>query len=85
MSSKQAYLCNLLSAGLQLLGVIVGVALGRSGKFDISQNLFAFTGGIFLYIGLVDMVSYHVLAVVVRKYFCQSCFRWRVSPILLVV
>lgn len=58
MSIKQAFLCNLLSAALQLTGTIIGIAIGLSGTGDASGWLFAFAGGIFLYIGLVDMVRF---------------------------
>ena len=59
MSIKQAFLCNLLSAGLQIVGAVVGVILGALENINSSQWLFAFAGGIFLYIGLVDMVSFN--------------------------
>jgi len=65
MTIKQAYLCNLLSACLQMIGVIIGVAMGNVAM--ASQWLFAFAGGIFLYVGLVDMVS--------QRYNYQECFR----------
>lgn len=54
MSMKQAYLCNLVSASLQCIGVVMGVLIGNVAA--ASQWLFAFAGGIFLYVGLVDMV-----------------------------
>lgn len=55
MSMSQAYKCNLVSAFLQLLGVVLGVLIGNVAA--ASQWLFAFAGGIFLYVGLVDMVG----------------------------
>jgi len=55
MTLKQAYLCNIVSATLQCVGVVIGVLVGNIGA--LSQWLFAFAGGIFLYVGLVDMVS----------------------------
>lgn len=55
MTVKQAYLCNLFSASLQCLGVVIGVLIGNVEA--ASQYLFALAGGIFLYVGLVDMVS----------------------------
>lgn len=54
MSVRQAYLCNLFSACLQCIGVVIGVLIGNVAS--ASQWLFAFAGGIFLYVGLVDMV-----------------------------
>ncbi|XP_067929287.1 zinc transporter foi-like isoform X2 [Watersipora subatra] len=54
MSMKQAYMCNLMSASLQCLGVIIGVLIGN--VTSATQWLFAFAGGIFLYVGLVDML-----------------------------
>lgn len=55
-SIKQALLCNVLSACLQLFGVIIGLAVGIAQKSHTTKWLFSFAGGIFLYIGLVDMV-----------------------------
>lgn len=55
MTVRQAYKCNLLSACLQCLGVIIGVLIGNVSS--ASQWLFALAGGIFLYVGLVDMVT----------------------------
>ena len=57
MTVKQAYLCNIFSACLQTIGVIIGVVAGNVAS--VSQWLFAFAGGIFLYVGLVDMVSFN--------------------------
>ncbi|XP_067930175.1 zinc transporter ZIP6-like [Watersipora subatra] len=54
MSMKQAYMCNLMSASLQCLGVIIGVLIGN--VTSATQWLFAFAGGIFLFVGLVDML-----------------------------
>ncbi|KAF6021073.1 SLC39A10 [Bugula neritina] len=54
MTLKQAYLCNIVSATLQCVGVVIGVLVGNIGA--LSQWLFAFAGGIFLYVGLVDML-----------------------------
>ena len=67
MSIKQAFLCNLLSAALQLTGTIIGIAIGLSGTGDASGWLFAFAGGIFLYIGLVDMVRFTDYIYITRK------------------
>jgi len=56
MTIKQAFMCNLLSAALQLIGVILGVSMG-AGMDSACEWLFAFAAGIFLYVALVDMVS----------------------------
>ncbi|KAF6039119.1 hypothetical protein EB796_002556 [Bugula neritina] len=57
MSVKQALACNLFSSSLQLLGSVIGLAIGSSSLENSTEWLFAFAGGIFLYVGLVDMVS----------------------------
>lgn len=54
MTIKQAMICNLISSFLCLLGVLVGLAIGSA--HDTAPWIFAATGGMFLYIALVDMV-----------------------------
>lgn len=54
MSIKQALLYNLLSACTCYLGLIVGTLLGELA--EASMYIFAFAGGVFLYISLVDMI-----------------------------
>ncbi len=55
MTIKQAMICNLISSFLCLLGVLVGLAIGSA--HDTAPWIFAATGGMFLYIALVDMVK----------------------------
>lgn len=54
MTIKQAMICNLISSFLCLLGVLVGLAIGSA--HNTAPWIFAATGGMFLYIALVDMV-----------------------------
>uniref|UniRef100_A0A1I8GLX9 Zinc transporter ZIP10 n=1 Tax=Macrostomum lignano TaxID=282301 RepID=A0A1I8GLX9_9PLAT len=53
MSMPMALLCNFLSACTCYLGFALGVALGET---DASVWIFAIASGMFLYIGLVDML-----------------------------
>jgi zinc transporter ZupT len=55
MTIKQAMICNLISSFLCLLGVLVGLAIGSA--HNTAPWIFAATGGMFLYIALVDMVE----------------------------
>lgn len=52
MTIKQAFLCNIMSAFLQLLGTLLGILIGTK----YSLWLFSFAAGNLLYIALVDMV-----------------------------
>lgn len=54
MTIKQAMICNLISSFLCLLGVLVGLAIGSA--HNTAPWIFAATGGMFLYIALVDMM-----------------------------
>ena len=54
MSLKRAFLYNLLAASTCFLGLFVGIILGET--TEASTWIFAIAGGIFVYIGLVDMV-----------------------------
>ena len=55
MRLKKAVLYNFLSACMCYLGLIVGVLLGENTAAH--TWVFAFAGGMFLYISLVDMVG----------------------------
>lgn len=55
MKLKKAVLYNFLSACMCYLGLIVGIFLGENTATH--TWVFAFAGGMFLYISLVDMVS----------------------------
>lgn len=55
MKIKRAVCYNFLSACMCYLGLIVGVFLGENTAAHVW--VFAFAGGMFLYISLVDMVS----------------------------
>lgn len=54
MSVKQALFYNIVSSVLCYLGMVVGVILGNLSQ--ASLWIFAMTGGMFIYISLVDMV-----------------------------
>jgi zinc transporter 10 len=56
MTARQALFYNLLSSVLAYLGMIIGVCVGNISS--ASFWIFAMTAGMFLYIALVDMVSY---------------------------
>lgn len=56
MSAKQAVFYNLLSSVLCLFGMIFGVSLGNTPT--ATSWVFAAAAGIFIYIALVDMVSF---------------------------
>ena len=60
MSVKQAMVYNMVSSILCVFGMIVGVCVGNIGS--VSLWVFALAGGMFIYIALVDMVSFAVLA-----------------------
>ena len=53
---KQAAMYNFLSACMCYVGMVIGIVLGENTGADIW--VFAFAGGMFLYISLADMVSY---------------------------
>lgn len=54
LSLPQAFCLNLLSSLTAFIGGIVGILLGVN--WNASPWIFAFTGGLFVYISLVDMV-----------------------------
>lgn len=56
MPAKQAVLYNCLSSLLCFIGMLIGVAVGNISS--ASLWIFAVVGGMFLYIALVDMVSW---------------------------
>ena len=55
MSLKRAVMFNFLSACMCYIGMTVGIFLGENTAAH--EWVFAFAGGMFLYISLVDMVS----------------------------
>ena len=55
MKVKQALFYNMLSSVLCFLGMVIGVCLGNIES--ASYWIFAITGGMFIYISLVDMVT----------------------------
>ena len=55
MKLKRAVMYNFLSACMCYLGMAVGIVLGEN--TSAHSWVFAFAGGMFLYISLVDMVS----------------------------
>jgi zinc transporter 10 len=59
MSTKQAIFYNLLSSVLCLFGMISGVLLGNTPA--MTSWVFAAAAGIFIYIALVDMVSFSLI------------------------
>ncbi|EDV50666.1 zinc transporter foi [Drosophila erecta] len=54
MSVKSAVYYNLLTGVLSFIGMIFGIAFGRSA--DVAQWMFAVAAGLFIYIALVDMM-----------------------------
>lgn len=54
MNIKQAMLCNFLSACTCYAGMIAGILIGENSSGDVW--IFGLTGGMFLYISLVDML-----------------------------
>ena len=54
LSVKYALTLNFISSLMALFGAIVGVSIAQ--QFDASFWIFAVTGGLFVYIALVDMV-----------------------------
>uniref|UniRef100_A0A1I8FMS0 Zinc transporter ZIP10 n=1 Tax=Macrostomum lignano TaxID=282301 RepID=A0A1I8FMS0_9PLAT len=54
MRVKQALMYNILSSGLAAVGMVIGIFLGN--VTSASYWIFAITGGIFIYISLVDML-----------------------------
>lgn len=55
MSARQAVYYNILSSVLSFIGTIVGILIGDTP--EASAWIFAGAAGMFIYIGLVDMVS----------------------------
>lgn len=53
MSVKKALFYNFLSACTAFAGLVLGILLG---EIDASTYIFAFAGGLFLYIALTDLV-----------------------------
>lgn len=58
MSVKQAIVYNLLSALMAYVGMLIGTAVGQY-THNVTSWIFAITAGMFLYVALVDMVSWH--------------------------
>lgn len=58
MSVKQAIVYNLLSALMAYVGMVIGTAVGQY-THSLTSWIFAITAGMFLYVALVDMVSWH--------------------------
>ena len=56
MSAKQAIIYNCLSSILCFVGMLIGVAVGKMEGSTLW--VFSLVGGMFLYIALVDMVTY---------------------------
>lgn len=59
MTVKQAIVYNLLSALMAYIGMVIGIAVGQYTN-NVTSWIFAITAGMFLYVALVDMVSWHV-------------------------
>lgn len=57
MSVKQAIVYNLLSALMAYVGMLIGTAVGQYTE-NVTSWIFAITAGMFLYVALVDMVSW---------------------------
>lgn len=57
MSVKQAIVYNLLSALMAYVGMVIGTAVGQYTD-NVTSWIFAITAGMFLYVALVDMVSW---------------------------
>ncbi|XP_078577821.1 uncharacterized protein LOC144862865 isoform X1 [Branchiostoma floridae x Branchiostoma japonicum] len=55
MSVKQAILYNLMSACVCYIGLLIGLGIGNLSG-NVIQYVFAVTTGMFLYVGLVDML-----------------------------
>ncbi|CAH1257028.1 SLC39A10 [Branchiostoma lanceolatum] len=55
MSAKQAILYNLMSACICYIGLLIGLGIGNLSG-NVIQYVFAVTAGMFLYVGLVDML-----------------------------
>lgn len=58
MTVKQAIVYNLLSALMAYVGMLIGTAVGQY-THNVTNWIFAITAGMFLYVALVDMVSWH--------------------------
>lgn len=58
MTVKQAIVYNLLSALMAYVGMLIGTAVGQY-THNVTSWIFAITAGMFLYVALVDMVSWH--------------------------
>lgn len=56
MTVRQAILYNVLSAMMAYLGMVTGILIGHYAE-NVSMWIFALTGGLFMYVALVDMVS----------------------------
>ena len=57
MTVRQAIIYNMVSSVLAYTGMCLGVVLGTV-HWTASSWVFAITAGIFIYVSLVDMVSY---------------------------
>ena len=70
MKLKRAVMYNFLSACMCYLGMAVGIVLGEN--TSAHAWVFAFAGGMFLYISLVDMVGTNKMTCVPSKDSDQS-------------
>lgn len=62
MSARKAIFYNILSSVLSFLGMCVGILLGDTP--ETTQWVFAAAAGLFIYIALVDMVTYLPLLII---------------------
>ena len=53
---KRALLLNFIAAVTIYIGMVIGVVIGNVNA-DANLYIFAFSGGIFIYVSLTDMVS----------------------------
>jgi zinc transporter ZupT len=68
MSRKRAVLFNFLSACTIYIGMIIGIFLGEN--VEAHTWVFAFAGGMFLYISLADMVTSYIFLFVLIDQYC---------------
>ncbi len=65
MSARQAVYYNVLSSVLSFFGTILGIMIGDTP--EASSWIFACAAGTFIYIALVDMVSFDCFSFVVTR------------------